>query len=126
MWLKTTNGRQTHICSTTSLICLLTSEIVFEGNSRRVKTVETLQFLQRTKVLEHRQIFYTSDERNSTREHAHVCNLKGINFGGLPITHEKPRKFKHLENLYSYGISSALVEADNDAQSHLICRTLCK
>ena len=78
----------------------------FRGNSRRVKTVETLQFLQWTKVLEHRHMlfsdfFYTSDERNSTlvtREHAHVCNLKGINFRGLPITHE------NRENLYSYGM----------------------
>ena len=65
----------------------------FRGNSGRVKTVKTLQFLQRTKVLEHRHILffrfcYTYDERNSTHEHAQMCNLKGINFHGLPITHE--------------------------------------
>ena len=82
----------------------------FRGNSRRVKTVETLHFFQWMKVLERRHIlffrfFYTSDERNSTREHAHVCNLKWINFLWIANNPRKLQKFKHLENLYSYGIS---------------------
>ena len=90
---QTTN---THLFNIFDLLAYLRNS--FQGNSRRVKAVETLQFLQRTKVLEHRHIlfsdffFYTSDERNNTRvtcEHAHVCNLKWINFRGLPITHEK-------------------------------------